>query len=231
MSKSRVVILIVVVLCATVVHADIELREEHSFSARPGQTVVIDVSLHTVEAPLPEKARSVYRDMAGLMKAEGVTAKTVAEKIGKLRQIAAGFLYDGDDADKQDFGIRSPDNLVWADDGQVYIQEDRSVSGFGAVSGEETSIWKLDPKSGLVDRVGQVYRAGVPTNQVDTDPTDLGDWETSGVIDVTELFGAEGERLLFLNVQAHSIRSLSGGRVVSGDLEQGGQFLFMSKPE
>ena len=41
------------------------------------------------------------------------------------------ILYDGDDADKRDFGIRSPDNLVWADDGFVYIQEDRSVDGFG----------------------------------------------------------------------------------------------------
>ena len=142
------------------------------------------------------------------------------------------IVYDGDDAGLQfpdpDYGIRSPDNLVWADDGQVYVQEDRSVGGFGGVSGEETSIWKLDPKSGLVDRVGQVYRAGVPADQVDTDPTDLGDWETSGIIDVTELFGAKGERLLFFNVQAHSLR---GGPIDSENLVEGGQFLFMSKPE
>ncbi len=145
------------------------------------------------------------------------------------------ILYDGDDAGLQfpapDYGIRSPDNLVWADNGLIYIQEDRSVGGFGAVSGEETSIWQLDPKSGLVERVAQVYRAGVPSGQIDTDPNDLGDWETSGIIDVTELFGAEGERLLFFNVQAHSLRSLPGGRVVSGDLEQGGQYLFLSAPE
>lgn len=74
-------------------------------------------------------------------------------------------------------------------------------------------------------------RSAVPFGQVDTDPTDLGDWESSGVLDVTDFFGAQGERLLFLNVQAHSVRSESGGPIASGNLEQGGQFLFMSKPE
>jgi hypothetical protein len=138
------------------------------------------------------------------------------------------ILYDGDDADKQDFGIRSPDNLVWADDGFAYIQEDRSVSGFGDDSGEETSIWKLNPKTSAVTRVAQVNRDGVPSGQEDTDPNDLGDWETSGIIDVTDEFDAEGERLLFFNVQAHSLR---GGPIDSEELEQGGQFLFLSKEE
>jgi hypothetical protein len=138
------------------------------------------------------------------------------------------ILYDGDDADKRDFGIRSPDNLVWADDGFVYIQEDRSIGGFGDASGEETSIWKLDPKTSFATRVAQVDRTAVPAGQVDIDPTDLGDWETSGIIDVTDEFNAEGERLLFLNVQAHSLR---GGPVDAESLVQGGQFLFMSKEE
>ena len=141
-------------------------------------------------------------------------------------------VYDGDDAGLQfshpDFGIRSPDNLVWAEDGWAYIQEDRSVSGFGAVSGEETSIWKLNPRNGKAFRVAQVNRAAVPTGQVDTDPTDLGDWETSGIIDVTELFGAKNERLLFLNAQSHSLR---GGPIDAEDLVEGGQYLFLSKPE
>jgi hypothetical protein len=138
------------------------------------------------------------------------------------------IVYDGDDADKQDFGIRSPDNLVWADDGMVYIQEDRSISAFGDASGEETSIWKLNPKTSAVERVGQMDRSAVPAGQVDTDPTDLGDWESSGIIDVTDEFGAEGERVLFFNSQAHSVR---GGTIDSENLVQGGQFLFMSKPE
>ena len=138
------------------------------------------------------------------------------------------IIYDGDDADKQDEGIRSPDNLVWADDGFVYIQEDRSVSGFGEVSEEETSIWKLDPKTSKATRVAQVDRSAVPAGQEDTAPTDLGNWETSGIIDVTDEFDAKGERLLFFNVQAHS---LSGGPIDSEKLVQGGQFLFLSKEE
>jgi hypothetical protein len=138
------------------------------------------------------------------------------------------ILYDGDDADKQDYGIRSPDNLVWADDGQIYVQEDRSVGGFGATSGEETSIWQLDPKTGWAVRVAQMNRGGVPAGQVDTDPGDLGDWESSGIIDVTDEFNARGERLLFFNVQGHSLR---GGAIDSENLVQGGQFLFMSKHE
>ncbi len=142
------------------------------------------------------------------------------------------IVYDGDDAGLQfshpDFGIRSPDNLVWAEDGYAYLQEDRSISGFGDVSGSEASIWQLDPVSGTAIRVAQVNRAGVPSGQIDTDPTDLGDWETSGIIDVTELFGATNERLLFLNVQAHSLR---GGAIDSETLEQGGQFMFLSQPE
>jgi hypothetical protein len=142
------------------------------------------------------------------------------------------IIYDGDDADKQDNGIRSPDNLVWADDGFVYIQEDRSVSGFGADSGEETSIWKLDPGNSGVTRVAQVNRAGVPSNQVDIDPDDLGDWETSGIIDVTDEFDAEGERLLFFNVQAHSLRfEPYPDDPKNTDLVQGGQFLFLSKED
>jgi hypothetical protein len=161
------------------------------------------------------------------------------------------ILYDGDDAGKQfphpDFGIRSPDNLVWAGDGLIYIQEDRSTSvrvpkdpagcdaaadpaecrdlAFGGASGEEASLWKLDPKSGAATRVGQVDRTGVPAGQTDGDPLDLGDWETSGIIDVTDEFDADDERLLFFNVQAHS---LGGGVIDSENLVQGGQFLFLS---
>jgi hypothetical protein len=147
------------------------------------------------------------------------------------------ILYDGDDAGAgqkpgPDFGIRSPDNLVWAEDGMIYVQEDRSVGGFGAVSGQEASIWELNPFNRVITRIARVDRSAVPSAQQDTDPTDLGDWETSGIIDVTSLFGAQGERLLFLNTQAHSLRgSPSYEATVGLDLVQGGQLLFMSKEQ
>lgn len=50
MQKARSLILITaLLLTATVAQAEIELRQEHTFDARPGQTVSIDVSFHRVE--------------------------------------------------------------------------------------------------------------------------------------------------------------------------------------
>ncbi len=148
------------------------------------------------------------------------------------------ILYDGDDAgagqfEGPDFGLRSPDNLDWAQDGLIYLQEDRSVSGFGDVSGEETSIWSLDPTTRELVRVAQVDRSAVPDGsgsvpsaQTDTDPADLGDWETSGIIDVSRFFGEDPGELFIFNVQAHSLR---GGEIDSEDLVQGGQLAFLEK--
>lgn len=49
------------------------------------------------------------------------------------------ILFDGNDFETNgfshpDFGLRSPDNLDWADDGLIYLQEDRAISSslFGA---------------------------------------------------------------------------------------------------
>ena len=144
------------------------------------------------------------------------------------------ILYDGDDAgagqfSDPDFGLRSPDNLDWADNGYIYLQEDRSTSNatFGGVSGEEASIWKMNPADGSLTRVGQVNRAAtLPVGQTDGDPGDLGDWETSGILDVTSLFDTEeGEVLLVGDVQAHSVRD---GSIADFGLVQGGQLFFMS---
>ncbi len=143
------------------------------------------------------------------------------------------ILYDGDDAGNgqfagADFGLRSPDNLEWADDGQIYIQEDRSFSEFGLTSGEEASIWQLDPDSGELTRVAQMDRSAVPEGQTDSDPDDIGDWESSGIIDVSTLFGeAPGTRFIF-DVQAHSLRD---GVIATEELVQGGQLAFLIKEE
>ena len=143
------------------------------------------------------------------------------------------IVYDGDDAgDGQfphpDYGLRSPDNLDWSKDGFIYLQEDRStrLNEFGGTSGEEASMWKLHPETGELTRVAQINRSAVPTDQVDTDPTDLGDWESSGVIDVSELFHANPGSLLLFNTQAHSLR---GGPIDSENLVQGGQLAFLQR--
>jgi hypothetical protein len=166
-------------------------------------------------------------------------------------------IYDGDDAGAgqfphPDFGLRSPDNLVWADDGYIYLQEDRSTvarvpkdpagcavaddeadclaNAFGGASGEEASMWQMDPKTGMLKRIAQIDRTAVPTDQIDTDPLDLGDWETSGVIDVSNLFDADDdETLLFYNVQAHALR---GGPIgIDSDDEPNADQVLPSDPE
>ena len=154
------------------------------------------------------------------------------------------ILYDGDAAEAfdgvPDAGLRSPDNLDWADDGLIYIQEDRSIGGFGDVSGEETSIWSLDPDAedtgASLERVAQIDRSAVPEGQMDIDPDDLGDWETSGILDVSELFDKAPGELLIFDVQAHSLR---GGAIGLPDIDdsdplsddsnlvQGGQLAFL----
>lgn len=147
--------------------------------------------------------------------------------------------YDGDDAGNgqfpdPDYGLRSPDNLDWADDGMVYIQEDRSTSPgslFGGTSGAEASLWRLDPADGSLTRVLEMNRNSVPKGQIDSNTTDLGNWESSGVLDVTSLFRtAEGEVLLLATVQGHSLTGESlGGDMQAQDLVQGGQVFFVSR--
>ena len=54
---------------------------------------------------------------------------------------------DGQFPGGPDFGLRSPDNLDWAEDGYIYIQEDRSTANnvFRGTSGRDASIWQMNP--------------------------------------------------------------------------------------
>jgi hypothetical protein len=72
-------------------------------------------------------------------------------------------------------------------------------------------------------------RAAVaPEGSTDGDPDDLGDWESSGIIDVTRLFKSDDadDTLLMGVVQAHSIRD---GVIADEDLVQGGQIIFLEQ--
>lgn len=143
------------------------------------------------------------------------------------------ILYDGDDSGGGQFtapqhGLRSPDNLTWASDGMIYVQEDRAVgSGLRSIwaQGGEAKIWQLDPVTGVATLIAQVDRSAIPAGQTDTDPDDVGDWETSGVLDVSHLFDVRpGGLVLVFDVQAHSLR---GGVIDSAGLVQGGQIGFL----
>ncbi len=142
-------------------------------------------------------------------------------------------IYDGDDAGAgqftdPDFGLRSPDNLDWADDGWVYLQEDSSYDEFGLTSGEEASIWRLNPNTGELIRVAQMDRSALPDGQTDSSPDDIGNWESSGIIDVSTLFGEDPGQLFLFDVQAHSLRD---GIIANAGLVQGGQLAFLEAPD
>ena len=145
------------------------------------------------------------------------------------------ILYDGDDAGGSvydfagpDYGLRSPDNLDWADNGLGFIQEDRSTGAFGATSGEEASIWMLDPGAFELTRIAQIVRGALPEGQAENEEqaNEIGVYETSGILDVTALFNTPpGEVLLVGDVQAHAT---GGGSIDDGDLQEGGQLFFLS---
>jgi serralysin len=128
------------------------------------------------------------------------------------------ILYDGNDEGKKDLGLRSPDNLDWADDGKIYINEDRAISAelFGGAAKTEASIFRLDPSvkdpSSTLTRIAQVDRSAIPIGQTDSAPTDVGNWETSGILDVSKLFGNKPGEVFLFDVQAHSVK---GGSIIS----------------
>jgi hypothetical protein len=146
------------------------------------------------------------------------------------------ILYDGDEAGDglvlgPDFGIRNPDNLDWADDGFLYVQEANAKTLpplFGSESGEEASIWRLDPHNGRIQRVAQINRSvWLPDGTTDSRPDILGAWESSGLLDVTQLFDTKpGEKLFLSTIQAHSVRD---GVIADANLVEGGQLVWLSQ--
>ena len=147
------------------------------------------------------------------------------------------ILYDGDDAgggrfSHPDEGIRSPDNLDWAEDEFIYIQEDNAKQReplFGSHSGQEASLWRLDPLTGDVQRIARIDRSVVlPKGSTDERPGVIGEWESSGILDVTHLFDSRvGERVLLATVQAHTIRD---GMIATRELVEGGQLILLRRP-
>ena len=148
----------------------------------------------------------------------------------------------------KDAGLRSPDNLDWADDGKLYINEDRANSAalFAGNSKQEASVFRIDPSnanpSSTLTRIAQVDRTALPATQTDPSSTDIGNWETSGILDVSTLFGAKPGELCVFDVQAHSLRDGSiitatnidgngdGTKTRQENLVEGGQLSLLIAP-
>ena len=152
----------------------------------------------------------------------------------------ATILYDGDEDPSQ--ALRSPDNLDWADDGLIVVQEDRAAGGlFGpnAANPNDASIVSIHPITGRVSRVAEinqdVTRGAVDENVAATGQQDIGDWESSGILDVSTLFGEAPGSLFLADVQAHALddqnrfpESLQP-RLTDDDLKEGGQLMFLAR--
>lgn len=114
---------------------------------------------------------------------------------------------DGDNA-------RSFDNMVVADDGKIYIQEDPGNNAYIA------KTWQYDPIANTWTQIFESDRARfltptAPFNQ---------DEESSGIIEITSILGRnDGKRYFLGDMQAHY--DIPGERV------QGGQLYVMSFPE
>ena len=124
-------------------------------------------------------------------------------------------------------------------DGFAYLQEDRANGGGTDISAgnfgtQEASIWQLeiDPITG--DSIGdptrwaQIDRTAVPTAYGQTQPAftspdsnGVGNWESSGIIDVSAMYDSTAGSYFLANVQAHSLKDGNIGG--SGYLVEGGQ--------
>eukprot|EP00924_Labyrinthula_sp_SR-Ha-C_P004860 augustus_masked-scaffold_1-processed-gene-14.44-mRNA-1 protein AED:1.00 eAED:1.00 QI:0/0/0/0/1/1/2/0/926 len=146
--------------------------------------------------------------------------------------------------------LRSPDNLDWASDSFVYVQEDRAITqtpdgeplfGDGAVNQNEALLIRIDGTKldGVVTKLAQVDRSVIldasledASAAVDVDAGDVGAWETTGIIEVSQLFGKEEGTLFLANVQAHGIEDQdqfnAESRIHDGDLVEGGQMVIIS---
>ena len=187
-----------------------------------------------------------YRCNKAVLASAGTSELDGSDKAGTVYTITTNFdtmeavleiIYDGDEDLAQ--ALRSPSNLYWADDGLVYIQEDRAgerLFGELGVNPNEAGVVSLDPHSWVVTRIANIDRNAVldaslddPSDAVDLDMDDVGAWGSSGVLEVGSLFGYE--TLFVLNVQAHGIINQDfynlDSRIHDGDLAEGGQLLFL----
>jgi len=127
--------------------------------------------------------------------------------------------------------IRNPDNLDWSPDGSVYVQEDPSFSslfGPGAVNPHEASVLRIDPVTGGIVRVAEIDRSAAGLfGATDGDPGRSGAWESSGIIDVSSLFGRPAGTLFLAGIQAHTIVD---GPIATAGLAQGGQLVLITAP-
>ncbi|WP_411869833.1 choice-of-anchor I family protein [Vulcanococcus limneticus] len=221
--------------------------EDASINPTDGQQVVFATTGNADFGAADTFGNLITLDLSGAFDGNGLIAGGNSTGLAVIydgdRQIAAWDEAFGDDngqidiAERAAFGatiIRNPDNLTWSADGSIYVQEDRSVDK-AFFAEQEASIWQVsatttDPLTGqaTAERWMQIDRNAVPTAYGQTDPRaaggtnpDPGNWESSGIIDVSYIYGLTAGSLFLADVQAHSL--VNGNIAGNGYLAQGGQ--------
>jgi len=143
------------------------------------------------------------------------------------------IIYDANDAgngkfEHPDYGLRNGDNLEWFNPDWAVIQEDLPDGEGGTVSGMESSIWEIEIETGLLYRIAEVNRQVIPQTYSDGCTERVGCWESSGIIDVSNLFDIPEDEVLFLlDLQAHE---LVGPEITKHDLKESSQLIFLRGP-
>ena len=126
-------------------------------------------------------------------------------------------IYDGNrDASHK---LRSPDNLTWAGNGDLLVQEDSATNWTLGGNLTEAQVVKLS-LNGTVTTATIMERLAL-NGGVDTLAGQLGQWESSGILDVSSLWGLSAGTLFLGDVQAHGL--LNGTPLV-----EGGQLFFLT---
>jgi hypothetical protein len=225
--------------------------EDASINPRNGQQVVFATTGSDAFGGADTFGNLITLDLSGAFNRKGLISDSNATNLKVIydgdRQIAAWDAANGTtkngviDTDEQAaFGatiIKNPDNLTWSKDGFIYVQEDKSVSNTFFAQ-QEASIFKVsarakDPITGqaVSESWLQIDRSAVPTvyGQSDPLPTDYGNWESSGILDVSAIYGEAAGSMFLADVQAHSLTNGNIGG--NGYLVQGGQLNLIQNPD
>ena len=144
------------------------------------------------------------------------TLKTSFDARGNPSTATVKVVYDGnkDAAHK----LRSPDNLTWAGNGELLVQEDMATPWAAGGNLTEAQIVKLT-LNGVVTTATVMDRTATQGGP-DFFAGQLGEWESSGILDVSSFWGLRAGSLFVGDVQAHGLRSAA--------LAEGGQLFFLS---
>jgi hypothetical protein len=135
-------------------------------------------------------------------------------------------LYDGN-SDISVNRIRSPDNIAWASDGTLWVNEDGTYNfSNDPYNKSDGRIVRIELTNGVTSAIlpaAEIVRQLYPSTSDQN--AALGDWETSGILDVSALFGGLAGTQFLTVVQAHGLRD---GLISNLGLVEGGQLLFIN---